>query len=309
MMETDTKCSCDSAKDSDCSCGTEPASNCGCETDKKDSKTGIEKLAVNEFSSVKNVIAVMSGKGGVGKSSVASLLACGFRRKGFEVGILDADITGPSVPRMFGIKGKSEGTQFGILPAESKTGIKVMSINLLLPKEEDPVIWRGPILSGVVKQFFTDVVWTDLEYLFVDLPPGTGDVPLTVMQSLPLNGLIVVTSPQELAVMIVNKAVKMAKQLNIPLLGLIENMSSVICPKCGEDFQLFGRSRGKEIAEQFSVPFLGKMPIDPNLATLCDTGNIEDYESNLFTDLPDKLLRHTVHPACSHNDLKRIWLE
>jgi len=283
MMEDDTNCSCDSDKGSGCSCGTDKQVV-------ENSKTGIEKLTVNEFSTVKNVIAVMSGKGGVGKSSVSSLLACGFRRKGFEVGIMDADITGPSVPRMFGIKGKSEGTQFGILPAETKTGIKVMSINLLLPKEEDPVIWRGPILSGVVKQFWTDVVWTDLDYLFVDLPPGTGDVPLTVMQSLPLNGLIVVTSPQELAVMIVNKAVKMAKQMNIPLLGLIENMSSTICPKCGEEYQLFGRSHGKEVAEEFSVPFLGSMPVDPYLATLCDTGRIEDYESNLFANfIPEKI--------------------
>jgi Mrp family chromosome partitioning ATPase len=157
-----------------------------------------------------------------------------------------------------------------------------MSVNLLLSKEEDPVIWRGPIISGVVKQFWTDVVWTDLDYLFVDLPPGTGDVPLTVMQSLPLNGLIVVTSPQELAVMIVSKAVKMAKQMNIPILGLVENMSSAICPKCGEEFQLFGRSHGKEVAKEFSVPFLGNIPVDPKLATLCDVGNIEDYETNIF---------------------------
>lgn len=280
-MENGTKCSCDAEKDSGC--------NCGASQETVTEKTGIEKLSFNEFSSVKNVIAVMSGKGGVGKSSVSSLLACGFRKKGFEVGILDADITGPSVPRMFGIKGKSEGTQFGILPSETKTGIKVMSINLLLQKEEDPVIWRGPILSGVVKQFWTDVVWADLDYLFVDLPPGTGDVPLTVMQSLPLSGMIVVTSPQELAVMIVNKAVKMAQQMNIPLLGLIENMSSVICPKCGEEFQLFGPSHGKEVAEKFSVPYIGNMPVDPQLAELCDLGRVEDYETNLFDGfIPEK---------------------
>jgi len=284
-MEKETNCNCSSNKDTGCNC---ESNNRAVEN----SKTGIEKLDINEFSSVKNVIAVMSGKGGVGKSSVSSLLACGFRKKGFEVGILDADITGPSVPRMFGIKGKAEGSQFGILPSETRTGIKVISINLLLQKQEDPVIWRGPILSGVVKQFWTDVVWADLDYLFVDLPPGTGDIPLTVMQSLPLNGLIIVTSPQELAVMIVNKAVKMARQMNIPILGLIENMSDVICPNCGEKISLFGISHGEEVAKQFSVPFLGSLSIDPYLAKLCDAGKIEDYESNLFANFIPEQISH-----------------
>lgn len=267
-------------QDSNCSCST----NGSCESSDED-KNIPEKLAVNEFSSVKNVIAIMSGKGGVGKSSVTSLMACGFRKKGFEVGVMDADITGPSLPKMFGIKGKPETVAFGLLPMESSTGIKVMSINLLMPQEDDPVIWRGPLLGKMVGQFWTDVVWTDLDYLFVDLPPGTGDVPLTVMQSLPLNGLIIVTSPQELAVMIVNKAIKMAKLMNIPILGLVENMSAAVCPKCGEEFQLFGPGHGKEISERFNIPFLGSIPIDPNLSKLCDQGRVEDYESSLFTDL------------------------
>jgi Mrp family chromosome partitioning ATPase len=226
----------------------------------------------------------MSGKGGVGKSSVTSLMACGFRKKGFEVGVLDADITGPSLPKMFGVKGNPENVAFGLLPLESSTGIKVMSVNLLMPHEDDPVIWRGPLLGKMVGQFWTDVVWTDLDYLFVDLPPGTGDVPLTVMQSLPLNGLIIVTSPQELAVMIVNKAIKMANIMNIPILGLVENMSAAVCPKCGEEFQLFGPGHGKEISERFNIPFLGSIPIDPKLSMLCDQGRVEDYDSSFFTD-------------------------
>ncbi len=257
-----------------------------------------EKLSVNEFSNVQNVIAIMSGKGGVGKSSVTSLLATGFRKKGFEVGVLDADITGPSLPRMFGIKGgiqgKPEGTMFGLLPSESSTGIKVMSVNLLVPNEDDPVIWRGPLLGKMVGQFWTDVVWSNLDYLFVDLPPGTGDVPLTVMQSLPLNGMIVVSSPQDLAVMIVKKAIKMAKLMDIPILGLIENMSEVICPKCGESFQLFGPGRGAEVAKTFNIPFLGSLPVDPKLSGLCDRGKVEEYESELFNSaIPDMLVKTT----------------
>lgn len=273
-------------QDSSCGCNAKGACEGGQNTASSDETKNIpEKLAVNEFSSVKNVIAIMSGKGGVGKSSVTSLMACGFRKKGFEVGVLDADITGPSLPKMFGVKGKPETVPFGLLPIESSTGIKVMSINLIMPQEDDPVIWRGPLLGKMVEQFWTDVVWTDLDYLFVDLPPGTGDVPLTVMQTIPLNGLIIVTSPQELAVMIVNKAIKMAKIMNIPILGLVENMSAAVCPKCGEEFKLFGPGHGKEISERFNIPFLGSMPIDPQLSMLCDQGRVEDYESSLFTDI------------------------
>ncbi|BAF58768.1 ATPase involved in chromosome partitioning [Pelotomaculum thermopropionicum SI] len=294
-MEEKANCGCEEGKgcgckeEKDCGCGE--GKDCGCESE--ETKTPVPgKIPVNNFSEVKNVIAVMSGKGGVGKSSVTSLLACGFRKKGFEVGVLDADITGPSLPRMFGVKGLLEATPFGLLPSESSTGIKVMSMNLLMHDEDEPVIWRGPVLSNTVKQFWTEVVWDYLDYLFVDLPPGTGDVPLTVMQSLPLNGLIVVTSPQDLAAMIVKKAVKMANLMNIPIMGLIENMSGAVCPKCGEEFQLFGPGHGREVAEKFNLRFLGSLPVDPELSVLCDEGKIEDYKSDIFTNvIPEILLQ------------------
>lgn len=254
---------CDSCTNGSCEDNQQTASN-------KEEKHPPEKLTLNEFSDVKNVIAIMSGKGGVGKSSVTSLLACGFRKKGFEVGVLDADITGPSLPKMFGVKGVPEQVAFGLIPLESSSGIKVMSVNLLMSQEDDPIIWRGPLLGKMVGQFWTDVVWNDLDYLFVDLPPGTGDVPLTVMQSLPLDGLIIVTSPQELATMIVNKTIKMAKLMNIPILGLVENMSAAVCPQCGEVFQVFGPGHTEEMSQRFNIPFLGSLPIDPRLSTLCD---------------------------------------
>jgi Mrp family chromosome partitioning ATPase len=246
------------------------------------SKCGIEKLPENDNSRIRNVVAVMSGKGGVGKSSVTSLLACTFSKKGYKVGVLDADITGPSLPRMFGIKGMADSNGFAILPPVTSTGIKIMSLNLLMPNEDDPVIWRGPILAGAVKQFWTDVAWGEIDYLVVDLPPGTGDVPLTVMQSLPLNGLIIVSSPQDLAAMIVRKAINMARHMNIPILGLVENMSGAVCPHCGEDLQLFGRGRGQEMAEKYGIPFLGSMPVDPKLSQLCDEGKVEYYQTSLF---------------------------
>ncbi len=306
QCDGDKGCNCESEKNG-CNCDEEKA-GCNCEDEKNDahsgdSKKGIKKLTINNFSSVKNVIAIMSGKGGVGKSSVTSLLASGFRKRGFEVGVLDADLTGPSVPKMFGIKGMAKGNDFGILASESSTGIKVMSINLLVPREDDPVIWRGPILANTVKQFWTDVIWGDLDYLFVDLPPGTGDVPLTVMQSIPLDGLVIVTSPQELAVMIVNKAIKMAKQLDIPILGLIENMSSAVCPKCGEEFQLFGPGHSKEISDRFCIPFLGSMPVDPFLAKLCDHGKVEEYYHNLFINfIPDRFVGSRKNQDKSDNE-------
>jgi len=263
----------------------EKNSGCGHE-----GNTVIKKLPENESSHIKNVIAVMSGKGGVGKSSVTSLLASECRKKGYSVGVLDADITGPSLPKMFGIKGMAKSNGVAILPLNSNNGIRIMSLNLLTPNEDDPVIWRGPVISGTVKQFWTDVAWGDLDYLFVDLPPGTGDVPLTVMQSLPLNGLIVVSSPQDLAVMIVSKAIKMAKLMNVPILGLVENMSGAVCPHCGEEFELFGPSQGKEIAQKFQIPFIGGLPVDPNFSKLCDQGKIEEYDSNLFINfIPEKL--------------------
>ncbi|MFZ5596508.1 MAG: P-loop NTPase [Bacillota bacterium] len=287
--EKEEKCSCPSCGENggDCSsgCGSGGSAQGGA------AKAGIEKLPENDNSRIRNVIAVMSGKGGVGKSSVTSLLASGFRKRGYRVGILDADITGPSVPRMFGVKGPARSNEICIFPLESAGGIKIMSLNLLMPVEDDPVIWRGPIIAGAVKQFWTDVAWGDLDYLFVDLPPGTGDVPLTVMQSLPLNGIVVVSSPQDIAVMIVKKAVKMAMQMNVPILGLIENMSGVICPHCGEEFPLFGSGGSEEISRSFNIPFLGKLPLDPHLSELCDRGKIEDYQSDLFMNtIPGKFI-------------------
>lgn len=246
----------------------------------KAEKSPIEKLSTNELSSIKTVIAVMSGKGGVGKSTVTSLLAIISARKGNKVGVLDADITGPSIPKMFGTKDKPDNSEFGIYPVKtSKLGIEIMSLNLLLAKEDDPVIWRGPLIAGAVKQFWTDVIWGDLDYLFIDLPPGTGDVPLTVMQQIPLDGLIVVSSPQDLALMVVKKAVKMAEKLSVPILGLVENMSYAVCPECGEKIQLFGKDKGQEAAQKMGIPFLGSLPIDPVMTQLCDTGKIEDYEN------------------------------
>ncbi len=231
------------------------------------------------LNNIKHVIAVMSGKGGVGKSSVTGLLAASFARAGYKVGILDADITGPSIPKMFGVRERATAGEHGLYPVKSKTlGIPIMSINLLLEREEDPVIWRGPIIAGVVKQFWGDVVWGELDYLFVDLPPGTGDAPLTVMQSLPLDGIVVVSSPQDLAVMVVKKAVKMAAMLGIPILGLVENMSYAVCPHCQEKLELFGRSQGGAVADALQIPLLASLPIDPALAALCDEGRIEEYE-------------------------------
>lgn len=236
----------------------------------------------NEFSKIKHVIAVMSGKGGVGKSSVSVLLASHLQKAGYQVGLLDADITGPSIPRMFGITEKLRTNVAGMLPSESAQGVKVMSINLLLPNEDDPVLWRGPVIGGVIEQFWTDVIWGELDYLVVDLPPGTGDAPLTVMQSLPLKGLIVVTSPQELAVMVVRKAIKMAEMMNQPILGVFENMAYLECPHCEEPVYLFGQGKAQAMAAEYNLPFLGSLPIDPALAELCDQGRVEEYESELF---------------------------
>jgi Mrp family chromosome partitioning ATPase len=243
-------------------------------------KTGLEKIIRPE---IKNVIAVGSGKGGVGKSSVTALLAVGARREGFKVGILDADITGPSIPKMFGLKKSDENR--GFAPFETPTGIKVMSLNLLLPSEDDPVIWRGPLIGGAVKQFWSDVEWGELDYLFIDLPPGTADAPLTVMQTVPLNGMVIVSSPQDLAVMVVKKALKMAESMNVPVLGLIENMRHLTCPHCNEKIELFGSDKGEEVAKLTGVPFLGGIPLDKHLAECCDLGKVEDYENDLFKKL------------------------
>lgn len=238
----------------------------------------MDKVEVNPFSSIHKVIAVMSGKGGVGKSSVTSLLATSLSRKEKRVGILDADFTGPSIPKVFGLNDKMAKTgPMGILPEITAGGIKVMSINLLMEQKDDPVIWRGPILSNTVKQFFSEVVWGDLDYLFIDLPPGTGDVPLTIMQSLPIDGIVIVSSPQELVKLIVTKSIKMAKMLNVPLIGIVENMSYLECPDCKKIIKLFGESSIDEIAKETGIPVLAQLPIDPEFAALCDSGKVEDY--------------------------------
>lgn len=230
----------------------------------------LEKL--NEYSSVKKVIGVVSGKGGVGKSFVTASLATAMRKKGYAVGILDADITGPSIPKMYGVHGPAMGSEMGIYPIEAEDGTKIMSVNLLMEDEEAPVVWRGPVIAGTVKQFWTDVVWGDLDYLFVDMPPGTGDVPLTVFQSLPVDGIVIVTSPQELVQMIVKKAYNMAGMMDIPVLGIVENFSFLKCPDCGKEIKVFGESHIDEIAGGLGVEVLGKMPLDPAYAELADEG-------------------------------------
>ena len=229
----------------------------------------------NAKSHIRNVIAVVSGKGGVGKSMVTASLARMMREQGFSVGILDADITGPSIPKMYGIHEKAKGDGENIFPCEAKDGTKIMSINLLLPEEDDPVIWRGPVISGVVTQFWTDVAWGELDYLFVDMPPGTGDVPLTVFQSLPVEGIVIVTSPQDLVRMIVKKAYNMAGQMDIPVLGIVENYSYLVCPDCGRKISVFGESHIDEVAEELGVPVIGKMPIDASLAEAVENENLQ----------------------------------
>ena len=232
----------------------------------------------HELSKIGKVIAVVSGKGGVGKSLVTALTAVSVQRSGHTVGILDADITGPSIPKMFGIKQRAEGDETGIFPVRSKLGTDVMSVNLLLENPEDPVIWRGPVIAGAVKQFWTDVIWGDDEFLFVDMPPGTGDVPLTVFQSIPVDGILIVTTPQELVSMIVEKAVRMAETMKVPILGLIENMSYAVCPDCGKQIPVFGDSHIDEIAAEHHLPVLGKIPMNPKLAGACDKGMVELFE-------------------------------
>ena len=234
----------------------------------------------NEFSDVKHVIGVVSGKGGVGKSLVTSLLAANMQKNGFKTAVLDADVTGPSIPKAFGITNKATGSAAGIIPELSKTGIEVMSVNLLLQDETEPVVWRGPVIAGTVKQFWQDVVWNDVDYMFVDMPPGTGDVSLTVFQSLPVDGIVVVTSPQELVGMIVEKAVKMAGMMDIPVLALVENMSGFRCPDCGKVHNIFGESHIDEIAEKYGIPVTAKIPMDPGVAAKCDAGDIEYCDGN-----------------------------
>lgn len=245
--------------------------------------------SLNDFSSVKKVIAVVSGKGGVGKSLVTSLLAVLSQRNGNKTAIMDADITGPSIPKAFGIHENAKGSGEGLLPIPSKTGIDIMSLNLLLEKETDPVIWRGPVIGGTVKQFWTDVIWHDIDYMFIDMPPGTGDVPLTVFSSIPVDGIIIVTSPQELVSMIVEKAVNMAKLMNIPVLGIVENMSYFECPDCGKRHHIYGESNIEEIAKKLGIDNVAKLPINPKLAAACDKGMIELFDGNWLDELAEKI--------------------
>lgn len=253
------------------------------------SRSEIQKEPFNAYSSVQKVIGVVSGKGGVGKSLVTSLLAVEMARRGYAVGIMDADITGPSIPQIFGVHEKAMGNDAGLFPAITESGIRLMSVNLLLENETDPVIWRGPVIGGVVRQFWTDVMWGDLDYLFIDMPPGTGDVALTVFQSLPVDGIITVTSPQELVEMIVGKAANMAKVMNIPLLGLVENMSYLKCPDCGKEISVFGPTQAEEIAEKYEIPVWERMPLDPAIAGLCDAGRLEDIDDTNLLKIADML--------------------
>lgn len=266
--------------------GCSPSDCAGCaHADSCSSKPVDFRKPANQFSDIKKVIGVISGKGGVGKSMVTASLARMMRRKGYKVGILDADITGPSIPKMYGIHEKALGDESGIFPREAADGTKIMSINLLLENESDPVIWRGPIIANVVTQFWTDVMWGELDYLFVDMPPGTGDVPLTVFQSLPVDGVVIVSSPQDLVKMIVKKAYGMARQMNIPVLGIVENYSYLICPDCGKKISVFGESRVEEVAAELSVPVLGKIPIDASLAEAVEKEKFSEVENEYLSEL------------------------
>ena len=243
---------------------------------------GFPKEQLKEGCSVKKVIGIVSGKGGVGKSMVTSLLSVILNRRGYHTAILDADVTGPSIPKAFGLHGRAQGTEMGILPVKSKLGTDIMSVNLLLGNETDPVVWRGPVIAGAVKQFWTDVLWNDVDYMFVDMPPGTGDVPLTVFQSLPVDGIIIVTSPQELVSMIVAKAVNMAKKMDIPILGVVENMSYLECPDCKKHIHVFGESHVEHAAQENGLKVLAQIPIDPKIAQMVDGGRVEYIEMPWF---------------------------
>lgn len=268
---------------------THDCSTCG--SDCPSRQAPIPKEPVNPMSRVGRVIGVVSGKGGVGKSLVTSLLACAVQRAGKQTAILDADITGPSIPRMFGAKEPALGNDEGLLfPAQSEGGVRLMSINLLLDEDTAPAIWRGPVIAGVVKQFWTDVIWGDVDYMFVDMPPGTGDVPLTVFQSLPVDAIVVVTTPQSLVSMIVEKAVNMADMMHVPVLGVVENMSYVKCPDCGKELYVFGESHVADIAAKHGIPLLGRLPMDPSIASACDAGNIHQVSTQELQPAVDAIL-------------------
>lgn len=270
---------------------SECSGNCSsCGQSCSDRKPESMLAELNAASSVKKVYAVVSGKGGVGKSTVTSMLACAMQKRGKRTAILDADITGPSIPKAFGLEDTPGADDIGLYPAETTTGIQVMSINLLLGSETDPVLWRGPILAGAVKQFWTDVVWTDVDYMFVDMPPGTGDVPLTAFQSLPVDGILLVTSPQDLVSMIVTKAVRMAELMKVPIVGMIENYSYLCCPDCGRRIEVFGPSHAKEISERYQIPLLAQLPIDPKVAELMDRGAAEQVDTSPIDGAVEALL-------------------
>ena len=268
---------------------THDCSTCGVDCPSRGGQPQSLLAETNQYSHVKRVIGVVSGKGGVGKSLVTGLMAAEMRRRGQSVAILDADITGPSIPKMFGYTEKAYGDERGILPGETAGGIRLISVNMLLDNDTDPVVWRGSLISGTVKQFWTDVVWGDIDWMFVDMPPGTGDVPLTVFQSLPIDGVLIVLSPQELVGMIVEKAVNMAAMMNVPVLGLVENMSWMACPHCGERIYPFGQSRALQVAEAHALPLLAQLPIDPALAAACDRGMAETAGAGLLAGAADVL--------------------
>lgn len=268
---------------------THDCNSCTADCSSREGQSPDFSAKANAHSRVKKVIGVVSGKGGVGKSLVTSLMSVIMRRRGFNSAILDADITGPSIPRVFGIRERLTASDDGIYPAVSTTGIKIVSLNLLLENDTDPVIWRGPVIAGTVKQFWTDVMWGDVDYLFVDMPPGTGDVPLTVFQSLPVDGILIVTSPQELVGMIVEKAVRMAQMMNIPVLGIIENMSYFQCDECGKEHHIFGESHVEEIAQRNEIGATARLPINPLLAAACDSGTIEMFDGLWLENIADVL--------------------
>ena len=267
---------------------SECSSNCkSCSSGCSDKKPENLKKDPHPLSKIKKVFAIMSGKGGVGKSMVTSQLAVLLSRRGYKVAVLDADITGPSIPRMFGISDSATNSELGLHPVKSRGGIDIMSINLLLPNETDPVIWRGPVIAGVVTQFWTEVVWNEIDYMFIDMPPGTGDVPLTIFQSLPLDGVIIVASPQELVSMVVEKAVNMAEMMSLPVLGLVENMSYYVCPDCGKKEYIFGEGKTEMAAKRHGLRFLGTVPIDTRLAEKADKGEIESFEGDWLAPAAD----------------------
>lgn len=266
--------SCDSG-----SCSSGSCSSCGVP----------QKTQAQQLSNIKNVIVVMSGKGGVGKSSFTSMIAIALNKKGYKVGILDGDITGPSIPKLFGLHGNPQMSEFGAYPMKSENGIAVMSMNLLLPNDDEPVVWRGPVISGVIKQFWEEVVWGDLDYLVVDLPPGTGDATLTILQTLPVNGVYMVTGPQDLSNMIVRKGIKMVEMMNLPVMGIAENMSYLSCPDCSKKISLFGESNIAETCKNHKVPLIGKFPLDPQLAQLGDKGKIEEYDGEVLNIMMENL--------------------